>query len=54
MTGGIAYNKVVVDKIQARAGFIAPFTVDPGEDELLDLAQGGLRVVTGAEKAMEY
>jgi butyrate kinase len=34
--------------------FIAPVTIYPGEDELLALAQGALRVMTGEEKAMEY
>lgn len=54
VTGGIAYGKELVDKIKERAGFIAPFTVYPGEDELLALAQGGLRVLNGEEKAMQY
>jgi butyrate kinase len=54
ITGGIAYNKEVVEKIEERTGFIAPFTVYPGEDELLALAQGALRVMNGEEKAMEY
>ena len=54
VTGGIAYNKDVVEKIQERAGFIAPFTVYPGEDELLALTQGALRVMNGEEEAMKY
>ena len=54
MTGGIAYNKEVVDKMEERAGFIAPFTVYPGEDELLALAQGALRVMNGEEETMKY
>ena len=54
VTGGIAYNKEVVDKMEERAGFIAPLTVYPGEDELLALAQGALRVLNGEEKAMKY
>ena len=54
VTGGIAYNKVVVDKMQERAGFIAPFTVYPGEDELLALVQGALRVMNGEEESMKY
>ncbi len=54
VTGGIAYNKDVVDQMKERAGFIAPFTVYPGEDELRALAQGALRVLNGEEKAMEY
>ncbi len=54
ITGGIAYNKYVTDRLTERAGFIAPVTVYPGEDELLALAQGALRVLSGEEKAMEY
>ena len=54
ITGGIAYNKQEVEAIQERAGFIAPFTVYPGEDELLALAQGAIRVMNGEEKVMTY
>ena len=54
VTGGIAYNTPVIEALKARAGFIAPFTVYPGEDELLALTQGALRVLNGEEKAMEY
>ena len=54
VTGGIAYDKYVVAALKERCEFIAPFTVYPGEDELLALAQGGLRVITGEEKAMVY
>lgn len=54
MTGGIAYNKEVTVALTERAGFIAPVTIYPGEDELLALAQGALRVMNGEEKLMEY
>jgi len=54
VTGGIAYNTDVVDQIKERAGFIAPFTVYPGEDELLALTQGALRVLNGEEEAKKY
>lgn len=54
VTGGIAYNQNVIDSIQDRAGWIAPITVYPGEDELLALVQGTLRVLNGEEKAMDY
>ena len=54
VTGGIAYDKTVVAGLRERAEWIAPFTVYPGEDELLALVQGGLRVLNGEEKAMEY
>ena len=54
VTGGIAYDQKVVSALKERAEWISPFTVYPGEDELLALAQGALRVINGEEKAMEY
>ena len=54
ITGGIAYNKVITDALTEMAGFIAPVTVYPGEDELLALVQGGLRVLNGEEEAGKY
>lgn len=54
VTGGIAYGEDVVAALKEAAEWIAPFTVYPGEDELLALAQGALRVMNGEEKAMEY
>lgn len=54
VTGGIAYGEDVVANLKEKAGWIAPFTVYPGEDELLALAQGGLRVMNGEEEAMIY
>lgn len=54
VTGGIAYGKEIVDGLKARAEWIAPFTVYPGEDELLALAQGALRVLNHEEEAKEY
>ena len=54
VTGGIAYDKGVVAGLKEAAEWIAPFTVYPGEDELLALAQGGLRVMNGEEEALAY
>ena len=54
LTGGIAYGKETVDAISEMVDWIAPITVYPGEDELLALAQGALRVLKGEEKAQEY
>ena len=48
------YDKAVVEGLKAQAGWIAPMTVYPGEDELLALVQGGLRVLNGEEEAMVY
>ncbi len=54
VTGGIAYDEEVISCLKEMAEWIAPFTVYPGEDELLALAQGAIRVLKGEEKAMEY
>lgn len=54
LTGGIAYSPITRQKLEEKLGWIAPFTVYPGEDELLALAQGALRVMNGEEAAKEY
>lgn len=54
LTGGIAYTSELNESIKENAGWIADFTIYPGEDELLALVQGGIRVLTGEEKAMNY
>ena len=54
LTGGISYSKHTCEELEKRAGFIAPFTVYPGEDELLALAQGAIRVMNGEEEPMKY
>jgi butyrate kinase len=54
LTGGIAYGTAVVDAIKERVSFISGVTVYPGEDELLALTQGALRVLNGEEEAKVY
>ncbi|MPQ43332.1 butyrate kinase [Clostridium tarantellae] len=54
LTGGIAYGKDVVNAIKEKVEWIAPITVYPGEDELLALAEGTIRVLSGEEIAKEY
>lgn len=54
LTGGIAYSPVTREDLKRRVGWIADFVVYPGEDELLALAQGGLRVMNGEEEAKAY
>ncbi len=54
LTGGIAYSDAITNKIKERVEFVAPVTIYPGEDELLALAEGGLRVLRGEEVAQEY
>ncbi len=54
LTGGMAYGKPMIDYISEKTKFIAPIIVYPGEDEMLALAQGGIRVLDGEEEAREY
>ena len=54
LTGGIAYGKEVTDAITESVGWIAPVSVYAGEDELLALAQGALRVMNGEEEVNVY
>ena len=54
LTGGIAYSPVVVNAIKEEVQWISDITVYPGEDELLALAQGALRVLNGEEEGKVY
>lgn len=54
LTGGLAYQDYIVSEIQKRVSFIADVLVYPGEDELLALAMGALRVLNNEETAKEY
>lgn len=54
ITGGIAHNGDFVRRIRERVEFIAPVYVYPGEDEMLALAEGAYRVLTGEENPKTY
>ena len=54
LTGGMAFESKLCDAVQERVNFIAPLRRYPGEDELVALAEGALRVLTGEEKEREY
>lgn len=54
LTGGIAYSPYTTGEIKKRVGFITDITVYAGEDELLALAQGALRVLNKEEEAKKY
>ena len=54
LTGGLAYDKGLIGWIKERVEFIGTVKVYPGEDEMIALAEGGLRVLRGEEQAKEY
>ncbi len=54
VTGGMAFNDFLVDRIRSRVEFIAPLHVYPGEDEMQALAEGVCRVLRGEEEVRQY
>ncbi|HER24953.1 MAG TPA: butyrate kinase [Candidatus Atribacteria bacterium] len=54
LTGGIAHNEILVNKIKDRTDWIAPVVVYPGEEEMKALAQAVIRVIDGIEKVKTY
>ncbi|ATD53993.1 butyrate kinase [Clostridium chauvoei] len=54
VTGGIAYSQKVIADIKSRVEWISKIVPYPGEDELLALTQGAIRVLDGKEEAKEY
>lgn len=54
LSGGLVYNKVIVEAIEARTSFIAKLYLYPGEKEMEALCQGGIRVLKGIEPAKDY
>jgi butyrate kinase len=54
LTGGLARSKMLVDWIVERVEWIAPVMVYLGQDEMLAMAQGALRVLKGKEEARDY
>jgi len=54
LTGGLAYSGRFTGAIKERVDKLASVHVFPGEDEMLALMQGALRVLRGEENAMIY
>lgn len=54
LTGGLAYSNYLVESLEKMVGFISEIVVYPGENEMLALNQGVLRVIEGKEKVKIY
>jgi butyrate kinase len=54
VTGGVAHSELLLGWIRERVAWIAPLLVYPGEDEMLALVQGALRVLRGEEQVRAY
>jgi len=54
LTGGIAYNNDFVNMVRDRVSFLSLVMVYPGEEEMLSLCEGALRVLKGEEVEKLY
>ena len=54
LTGGLAYDKFIINEIKERVSFISKCLVFPGEDEMESLAFGALRVLNNIETHKIY
>lgn len=54
LTGGLAYDKYLTGWIKESVEFISNVRIYPGEDEMIALAEGGLRVLRKESEAKEY
>ncbi|MDR2072022.1 MAG: butyrate kinase [Spirochaetaceae bacterium] len=54
LTGGLAHSSRFTGAIKQRVDKLAPVYVFPGEDEMIALVEGALRVLRGKEQAAQY
>ena len=54
LTGGIAYDEYLTQRLKTYISWIAPVVDAPGELEMEGLASGAIRVMKGIEEAKEY
>lgn len=54
ITGGLAHDPVLIERLRPKIDWIAKISVYPGEDELGALARGALRYLRGEEKLQTY
>lgn len=54
LTGGMAHSEWLMEAINIRVRFISKVLIYPGEDEMLALTEGALRVLMGQEQVQDY
>lgn len=53
-TGGMAFDEEFINEFKKYIGKIAPIYIFPGEDEMMSLANGAIRVLKGETEVKEY
>jgi butyrate kinase len=54
LTGGMAWDRRIVEEIRERVSFLGPFLVFPGENEMEALALAAHGALSGTEPILEY
>lgn len=54
LTGGLAYDDVLTGWIRERVEFLGDVKIYPGEDEMIALAEGALRILRKEEPSQKY
>lgn len=54
LTGSLAYSEMLTGWVKERTAFLAPVYLYPGENEMLSLAESGVRFLSGAEQPKTY
>jgi butyrate kinase len=54
LTGGLAHSEMLTGWIREWIDGLAPVFVYPGEDEMIAMAEGALRVLSGDEQVLRY
>lgn len=54
LTGSIAHNTYITERINGRIGTLAPLLIFPGEGEMQSLAENAFAVIDGVREVMDY
>lgn len=54
LTGSLSYSKMLTDWVKDRVAFLAPVYLYPGENEMLSLAESGMRFLSKKEQPKIY
>lgn len=54
LTGSLVYSKSLMERLKKKISFIAPIYLNPGENEMLALAEGVMRYFKGEEPLSTY
>jgi butyrate kinase len=54
LTGSLVYSKILMASLKRKISFIAPIHLNPGENEMMALAEGVMRYFNQEERLSAY